>query len=192
MKKVSGSYLNETDEELASLVAGGSEAAFNELYSRYGQKMFSYFFRMLWKDKERAEDLTQEVFMKIVNHAYRFETDRSFSTWLYSIANNICKNEYRKAAVRLKYKPVMATATESGTEKNTDLQKFKKALSETISKLSEEKKALFVLRFQDQLSVPDISQVLKIPEGTIKSRIFYLLKELKEDLDEFKTLLIYP
>ncbi len=185
-------YRYTTDESLLPLVAEGSVPAFNEIYARYGQKMFSYFFRMLWKNKELAEDLTQELFMKIIGHAGRFESNRSFHTWLYSIAHNMCKNEYRKEEVKMKYKPVAQAHASSETEKNSDLQRFREALYGAVSKLTAEKKALYVLRFEEQLSVPDISQVLNTPEGTIKSRIFYLLKELKETLSEFKTLHIYP
>lgn len=186
-------YQTYADEELLSPVAKGSAAAFDELYKRYGQKMFGYFFRMLWKNKELAEDQTQELFVKIIRHAGSFEAGRSFSTWLYSIAHNMCKNEYRKAEIRMKH---ATTKTGEGVAapagKSLDLQKFRAAVVRCISRLTEEKKSLFILRFQEQLSVPEISQVLDIPEGTIKSRLFYLLKEMKEELGEYKTLHLYP
>ena len=187
------SYQNEPDEDLLPALADGSSAAFDELYKRYGQKMFSYFFRMLWKNKELAEDQVQELFLKIINHAGKFEKEKSFSTWLYSIAHNMCKNEYRKEEVRMKHaknKPNENIAASAG--KNLDLQKFKVAVANCIQQLTEEKRALFILRFQENLSVPDISQVLNIPEGTIKSRLFYLLKEMKEELNSFKTIHLYP
>lgn len=186
------SYQNHTDEELLPLIAGGASSAFDELYHRYSQKMFSYFFRMLWKNKELAEDQTQELFFKIIHNAKKFETGRSFSTWLYSIAHNMCKNEYRKEEVRMKYAKIKTGESLTGNEKNIDLQKFKVAVSHCIGKLNEEKKSLFILRFQEHLSVPEISTILDIPEGTIKSRLFYLLKDMKEELSEFKTLHIYP
>ncbi len=185
-------YHNEADEMLVPLIANGSVAAFDEIYKRYAQKMFSYFYRMLWKNKELAEDFTQELFMKIMAHAYRFETDRTFSTWMYSIANNMCKNEYRKKETQMKHTIAQPILSVAGTEKNTDLQKFKQALSACIGRLPEEKQTLFTLRFQEQLSIPEISAVLKIPEGTIKSRVFYLLKDLKDELSAFKNVHIYP
>jgi RNA polymerase sigma-70 factor (ECF subfamily) len=188
----STSYQNLPDEELLPLVAEGFTPAFDELYHRYGQKMFSYFFRMLWKNKELAEDSTQELFMRLIKHAKSFEPGRSMSTWLYSIAHNLCKNEYRKQEVRTKYtamnknKPVLEEA------RNPDLQRFKEAVHHCTNELDEEKKSLFVLRFQEQLSVPQISGILNIPEGTVKSRLFYLLKDMKEKLKQFETLPIYP
>lgn len=186
------SYQDHTDEELLPLVTHQAAGAFDELYHRYGQKMFGYFYRMLWKDKERAEDNVQELFLKVIKHAKDFETGRSFSTWLYSIAHNMCKNEYRKQEVRMKHAKSVTEGSIAPREKNLDLQKFRVAVANCIGRLDEEKRSLFVLRFQEQLSVPQISSILNIPEGTIKSRLFYLLKEMKNELQEFKTLHIYP
>lgn len=185
-------FINDTDESLIPLLANGSTAAFNEIYSRYGQKIFGYFFKMLWKNNELAEDCTQDIFLKIINNAYSFNIDKSFKTWLYSIANNMCKNEYRKAESKMKNTESPIHASIASTEKNTDLKRFKIAVNDCINNLTEEKKALYILRFEEQLSVPTISQILNIPEGTIKSRIFYLLKDMKEQLIDFKTLHIYP
>lgn len=186
-------YQDYTDEELLPPVAKGITPAFDELYRRYGQKMFGYFYRMLWKNRELAEDQTQELFVKLIRHAADFKTGRAFSTWLYSIAHNMCKNEYRKAETRMKHATVKTEQTAGAPAgKRLDLQKFRAAVVDCISRLTEEKKSLFILRFQEQLSVPEISQVLNIPEGTIKSRLFYLLKEMKEELGEYKTLHLYP
>jgi RNA polymerase sigma-70 factor (ECF subfamily) len=192
MNKVKLSYENETDEQLVSGIAAGSKAAFNTLYQRYGQKMYSYFYRMLWQNHELAEDQVQELFIRLFRYAHGFNNNRSFSTWLYSIAHNQCKNEYRKAAVKMKHKPVMNEAVNSNAEKNPDLQKFKSAIQAKLNLLPEEKKTLFILRFEEQLSVPVISNILELPEGTVKSRIFYLLKELRDELSAFKHLSIYP
>jgi len=192
VKENAALYKLESDEWVAGRAADGSVAAFNELYERYGQKLFSYFFRMLWSDKELAEDCTQELFLKVIKHGKDFDINRKFSTWFYSIAHNMCKNEYRKAEVKAKYQPVKTQLSVADTEKNSDLQRFKKALADLLERMTEEKKQLYVLRFEEQLSVPEISQVMNIPEGTVKSRIFYLLKEMKEQLIGFKTLHIYP
>jgi RNA polymerase sigma-70 factor, ECF subfamily len=186
------SYHDHTDEELLPLVANKAAGAFDELYHRYGQRLFGYFFRMLWKDKEKAEDNVQELFLKVIQHANSFETGRSFSTWLYSIAHNMCKNEYRKQEIRMKHAKTITASPVVAKEKNLDLQKFRIAVANCIGRLDEEKRSLFVLRFQEQLSVPQISSIMHIPEGTIKSRLFYLLKEMKNELQEFKTLHIYP
>jgi RNA polymerase sigma-70 factor, ECF subfamily len=181
-------YKDYADEQLLGPVAVGAADAFAELYYRYGQKMFSYFFRMLWKDKQLAEDQTQELFLKVIRQAKRFDADKSFSTWLYSMAHNMCKNEYRRSAVRAKYRNMKQDTKLASQENQIDLRKFKEAVHVCIDELNEEKRSLFILRFQEQLSVPDISRILSIPEGTVKSRLFYLLKEMKEKLKQFQTL----
>lgn len=181
-------YKEYTDEQLLGPVGEGSATAFAELYHRYAQKMFSYFFRMLWKNKELAEDQTQELFLKVIKHAKKFEADRSFSTWLYSMAHNMCKNEYRREEVRSKFRRMKNDTNLIQQEKQIDLRKFKEAVHTCMDELNEEKRSLFILRFQEQLTVPDISRILNIPEGTVKSRLFYLLKEMKEKLKQFQTL----
>lgn len=184
-------YQNYSDEELLPLLKNGGHAVFDELYARYGQKMFSYFFRMLWKNRVLAEDFTQDLFIKIINHADAYMEGRNFSTWLYSIANNMCKNEYRKQEVRKTHSllPVKEPSTDAVSP---DMRRFREAVHQCTHELPGEKKTLYILRFQENLSVPDISKIMNIPEGTIKSRIFYLLKEMKEKLKAFENLSIYP
>ena len=185
-------YQSLSDAALVRETGAGATGAFDELYSRYGQKLFSYFFRMLWKNKELAEDQTQELFLKVLRHAGSFDAERPFSTWLYSMAHNMCKNEYRKEEVRQRPAAIAAGNDRPQTEKALDLKRFGTAVSKAIANLSEEKHSLFVLRFQEQLSVPEISAIMQMPEGTVKSRIFYLLKELKEELHLFKNIYLYP
>jgi RNA polymerase sigma-70 factor, ECF subfamily len=184
-------YNDAKDEELVKRIAGRDADAFNELYHRYGQKLFGYFYKMLWKNKELAEDKVQELFINILKHAGSFDEQRSFSTWVYSIASNMCKNEYRAAAVKAKHTIEMETTT-TATEREADLQRFRLAVNNCINELAEDKRSLFILRFNEQLTVPQISEVLGVPEGTVKSRLFYLLKEMKTSLGAFKTLHLYP
>ncbi len=185
-------YHNYSDEELIELIASSDNLAFAELYRRHGQKIFSYFFRMLWKDKNLAEDFTQELFMKLINNAASFEKDKIFSTWMYSIANNMCKNEYRKKEVRQNHLNMVPKFHPSAEAMNPDHKRFKTALHNFLQSLSEEKRSLYILRFHENLSVPEISHVFNIAEGTVKSRIFNLMKEIKNHLKEFETLLTYP
>lgn len=184
-------YQQYSDEELMPLLLSGHRMAFDELYKRYSQKMFSYFFRMLWKDKELAEDFTQDLFVKLIKNAELFVSGRQFSTWIYSIAHNMCKNEYRKQHLRKLHANQLYKEPVSNMI-SPDIKKFKEAVHQCSNELSEEKKTLYILRFQENLSVPEISSIMNIPQGTIKSRIFYLLKDMKEKLKDFETLPIYP
>tara|TARA_R110002049_G_scaffold240425_1_gene413941 strand:- start:211925 stop:212170 length:246 start_codon:yes stop_codon:yes gene_type:complete len=73
-------YRKLSDEELMSYVAKGKEKAFAELYRRYGKKMLFFFYQRLYQDKERAEDFSQDLFLKIIEDPTAFNTDRKFST----------------------------------------------------------------------------------------------------------------
>jgi RNA polymerase sigma-70 factor (ECF subfamily) len=190
-RELNNIFLTEPDNALLQLIQQGKKGAFDVLYERYSQRIFSYFFRMLWKNKVLAEDLTQELFLKIWKHATDFDTQKNFSTWMYSIANNMCKNEYRKHANRSKHLPTQQ-AELSMPAINLDEKKFREAVQDCTNALSEDKKTLYLLRFQENLTVPEISQILHLPEGTIKSRIFYLLKEMKEKLQPFQQMHVYP
>ena len=147
---------------------------------------------MRWKNKELSEDCIQELFVKLVKNVGAFDPTRNFSTWLYSIANNMCKNEYRKKDTRLNHLSMVKDAITSTDAVNPDIKRFKMAVHSCTNDLAEDKRTLYILRFQENLSVPQISSILNIPEGTVKSRIFYLMKEMKEKLKEFQTLHIYP
>jgi RNA polymerase sigma-70 factor, ECF subfamily len=183
------SYKTDSDEALVQQITGGNARAFDELYARYGQKMFSYFYRMLWQDEALAEDCVQELFMKLIRNIAGFDTNRSFQTWLYSIAHNMCKNEYRRYETQQRHQPAARSeAAPSGAERQLDLKRFRKEVDTCLEGLDEEKRTLFVLRFEEQLSVPDISRIMNLPEGTVKSRLFYLLKYLSGRLQNFNAI----
>ena len=89
-----------SDEELMILVAAGKTADLKELYNRYNKKLLYYFYRMMGGDEDKAQDLLQEVFLKVIDKSYQFNANLKFSTWIFTIASNLCKNEYRSKKVR--------------------------------------------------------------------------------------------
>ncbi len=84
------------DEELMQKIKQGSEAALTELYQRYSTFLLRYFTRLLWNNRAMAEDFLHDLFLKIIHNPQYFDANRKFSTWVYSVAHNMCKNEYRK------------------------------------------------------------------------------------------------
>jgi RNA polymerase sigma-70 factor, ECF subfamily len=179
-------FMQHSDERLMQEVALAAGGAFDELYRRYSQRMFSYFYRMLWQNTELANDCTQELFLKVIRYKGNYDADRSFSTWIYSIACNICKNEYRRQEMKNKLKVAGEEAHKPASEKALDMKQFTGAVQKELATLDEEKRTLFTLRFEEQLSVPQISSILNIPEGTVKSRIFYLLKYMSGRLKTYQ------
>src|SRR5690554_716463 len=100
MKIFGVKYKKQSDEQLVKLMSKGDERAFDEIYQRYGSKLAAYFTRKLKHDKEKGEDFMHDLFAKLIDRPELFDPTRSFKTWIYSVANNMCINEYKKMAVR--------------------------------------------------------------------------------------------
>ncbi|MCC6839868.1 MAG: RNA polymerase sigma factor [Flavobacteriales bacterium] len=177
------------DERLMELVLRGNERAFATLYDRYQRRLLSYFRRMLWNNGELAQDLLQDLFTKLAHHPASFDPQRPFSTWLYSVANNMCKNEYRRQAVRNAAAPLLkasANHTAQAVEGTAlDHELFNRRLEEELDKLEPDQKATFVMRHYEDMAIKEIAAVFGISEGTVKSRLFYTVKKLAASLPEF-------
>jgi len=180
-----------SDEDLMDKVCGGDERALEEIYQRYSQPLLRYFYRMLWQDQSKAEDFLHDLFIKIMEKKLQFDTSRKYSTWMYSIAHNMCKNEYRKQAFRSSNQHPFngdGNIPESITL-HLDHTSFHQTLEDLLTKEGEETRTLFVLRHELEMSVTEISEVINCPEGTVKSRLFYLRKKLALALDHYKVVL---
>ncbi len=178
-----------TDEELMQKVNQGSEVALTEIYQRYSAPLMRYFTRMLWRDRNTAQDFLQDLFIKLIDNPGRFDASRQFSTWLFSIAHNMCKNEYRKRGN--KESVVISIERNNNTDLNKliDERDFKNRLDFLLETLDDESKSLFLLRYEQEFDLARISEILGIPVGTIKSRLFYLRKGLSKELNEYRTIL---
>ena len=177
------------DERLMELVLRGDERAFATLYDRYQRNLMAYFRRMLWQDGERARDFVQDLFTKIANNPESYHADRPFKTWLYSVANNMCKNEYRRMAVRAAAVPELKAdgnhAVEATAGTAMDRQHFAARLQQELDKLEPDHKAAFVMRHYEDMAIKEIAAVFGISEGTVKSRLFYTVRKLAASLPEF-------
>lgn len=178
-----------SDERLMEAVVRGDERAFATLYDRYQRKLNTYFRRMLWNDAEKAQDAVQELFTKIAQRPAAYDGSRSFSTWLYSVANNMCKNEYRSAEVRRNAAPeVLAeqrTSTPGDHGAEVDRERFRQRLDAELDRMDPDQKATFVMRYHEDMAIKEIAVAFGISEGTVKSRLFYTLKRLSQRLNEF-------
>lgn len=191
MKLFKTSYNDYTDEVLMQKITSGDKRAFNAVYERYATPLLNYFFRMLWKDREKAEDFVHDLFTKIIQKPESFDATRSFKTWIYSVANNMCKNEYKRQEVRSgtkngleEYVAVADDSFNALTETHHVL--FGTEFQEKLNELDEKHKEAFIYRHIEGLSIKEIAEILKISEGTIKSRIFYATKYLAEALRHYQ------
>jgi len=181
---------------LVQLMISGDSKAFNQLYHRYNQRLLYYFFRMLGNSNEKAQDFLQDIFIKLIDKAELFDTSRKFSTWIFSIAHNMCKNEYRRMEIR-KDTDIEAFHEILHEQENTEfdlqcqnLEDFTKDLFEELDTFDEIHKTVFLLHYRENFSLKDIGQILDISEGTVKSRLFYTRKRLSERLVKYRNTLI--
>lgn len=176
-----------TDEELMRLVQQSDSRAMTELYHRYAQRLLRYFYRMLWKKEALAQDFLHDLFVKLIEHAEKFKAGYRFSTWIYSIANNMCKNEYRKQAFMGVDNNAPAQEPDAGDVIHQEMERkeFQEALENALNRLDEDDKNLFTLRYVLELPVDEIALIINCPAGTVKSRLFYLKKKLAKQLNMF-------
>lgn len=181
-----------SDEELMQKAIQGDKLAFGVIYDRWHLKMFNYFRKMLWRNTELAEDFTQDLFIKIAEKPAAFNTNYSFSTWIYTLASNMCKNEYRKQSIRKHISSeesgISNTLTNDG-EKNIetkiDESDLLHKIDQIIMQLSEEHREVFTLRYKEELSLKEIAEITQTNEGTVKSRLFYAMKKISEQAKDF-------
>jgi len=188
--------IGSTDEELVSVtdqfligrIAEGETRSFDELYRRYSQRLLHYFARML--GAEKAQDFLQELFLKVIEKAASFAVDGSFSTWAFSIAHNMCCNEYRHMAVRQNtvaadVDQLLSPEVRPGIERRIDHTAFVESLTAELEDLDQVKRSTFLLRFQEEFSIDDIARIMNCSAGTVKSRLFYTTRLLAERLKVF-------
>jgi RNA polymerase sigma-70 factor (ECF subfamily) len=182
------------DEKLMQCIQQGDASAFDELYGRYSKRLLFYFFRELGGDEEKAQDFLQDVFLKIVEKPGLFCTKRKFSTWIFTVAYNMCKNEYRRMEVRnvVDNNVDIIDETQPGidddyhqVERNIDQKAFERALIAELEKLEDGHRSAFLLRYQQNLTIKEIGDILGCSEGTIKSRLFYTTHKLATRLKAF-------
>lgn len=177
-----------SDSELMQQIVSGDQAAFGELYHRYKSRMYYYFYRMLGNSAEQANDFLQELFMKLIEKPESYNPAYNFSTWLYSVANNLCKNEYRRREVRQGYQAseIQETLVDCLNVYSIEPEQAVEKIFQTLELLGEEHRSAFLLRYREGFSIKEVAEILELPEGTVKSRLFYAKKLLAEKLEYLK------
>jgi RNA polymerase sigma-70 factor, ECF subfamily len=184
--------LGASDEELMVAIQAGNSRALESLYNRYSKRLLTYFYRMLGVE-DKAQDFLQDIFLKLIERPYAFDASRIFSKWIFSIAANMCKNEYRSLEVRKAHQNNGVVNTvhlgdpHSNIADTLDREEFRTRLEREIMKLDADHRNTFLLRFQEDFSIGEIAHILNCPEGTVKSRLFYITKKLANSLRNFDT-----
>ena len=171
------------DSAVVSVFLGGDERAFTELVERYQTRLLNFIYRTIG-DREKAEDLVQEVFIRVYRHLHRFDRSKKFSTWAYTIASNLAKNELRNRSrnplvlfqtVQKSYqdddRPVEFEDPTSRPDDMYHQRHLQKIVEETVSKLPEHHRNVFILRELEGKSYEEIAEITDCNLGTVKSRL---------------------
>ena len=171
------------DSDVVAAFLAGEERAFQELVQRYQTRLLNFIYRTIG-DRERAEDLVQEVYIRVYRHIHRFDRSKKFSTWIYTIASNLAKNELRNRSRN----PLVLFQTikknwededrplqfEDTTTRPDDLYRkrhLRALVEDTVAKLPEHHREVFVLRELEGKSYEEIAEITDCNLGTVKSRL---------------------
>ena len=149
----------QSDEQLMMRAADDSQRAFSELYNRYARRLQGFLLRQLGGDRELAADFCHDTFLRIYDARRQFRPTRSFQTWLFTIAYNLCKNRYRHLQVEaeaMKQLDLQSEATMPDIETTMDRQQTDEAIAKILSSLPADARMLFALRFEEELTVDHI------------------------------------
>ena len=161
----------------------GHERAFDELVSRYQTRLLNFIYRTVG-DRERAEDLVQEVFIRIYRHLHRFDQTKKFSTWAYTIASNLAKNELRnrsrnplvlfqtiKRHWEADHRPLQFEDSSSRPDDMFHKRHLRELVEQSVSQLPEHHRVVFVLRELEGKTYEEIAEITGCNLGTVKSRL---------------------
>ena len=178
----------QTDEQLMQQAAAGSDTAFEELYRRYARRLKGFFFLQLGCDEELAADATHDVFLRAYEARSRYQEGRRVDTWLFTIAYNICRNHYRSNAYEAQF--LANLDAEPVTNQQIEVELDQAALDEALAEVLEELPAplhqIFSLHYQEELTIPQIAEIVGVPEGTIKSRLHKTMNIIRKKLKQYE------
>jgi len=194
------SYTDVSDQQVVVFAQEGREDAYRELIKRYERPVFSLIFRMV-RDKETAEDLSQETFIKVLNNIDRYRPEFKFSSWLFKIANNITIDHLRRrqidtisiegapdaiTAERARATAVTVTSGGESALEELESRELGEAIEKAIARLRPEYRACIILRHVEDYSYDEIAEIVKLPLGTVKTYIHRARQELREYLGDLK------
>ena len=178
----------QSDEQLMARVAAGSDTAFEELYRRYARRLKGFFFMQLGGDEELAADATHDVFLRAYEARSRYREGSNVGTWLFTIAYNICRNHYRDNAYEAELQASLDAepVSDQQIEVEMDAAQLDEALERVLSELPPPLHQIFSLHYQEELTVPQVAEIVGIPEGTVKSRLHKTMNIIRKKLKGYK------
>jgi RNA polymerase sigma-70 factor (ECF subfamily) len=170
------------DAVLVERIRSGDRYAFNLLVWKWEKPIYNLALRVLGSEEDAAE-VCQEVFIKAYMHIHEFRGDARFSTWLYRIAINCCHNHLRRRQRQRKLQvqvPDVEGAAAPDAEAVIHQAQLVDRIHRALQALPEDQRLVVELRVMHELSVEEVARIMGIPEGTVKSRLYYAVKRLRE------------
>ena len=168
-----------SDEVLIKKFQDGDISAYNQIVYRYKDRLLNFIYRFL-NDLDRSEDLVQDTLLKLYTHKDSYREIAKFSTWLYTIAANLARTELRKLKRRKTFsvtelshedREFIISSTDADPSDEHLSKNFEKNVHQALLKLPDDFKTIIILRDIQELSYDEISKIVELPLGTVKSRI---------------------
>lgn len=173
-------------------VLKGNQEAYEEIVTTFQHRLYHVCYRML-SNQQEAEDIAQEAFVRAYTNLHTFDQKRKFSTWLFRIATNLCIDRIRKKKPDY-YLDANVPGTEGLTmysqvaadtempEEEVEKMEVQKRVQFEINKLSDKYRSVIILRYIEELSLQEISEILELPLGTVKTRLHRGRAALKQQM----------
>ena len=171
------------DAELVEAYLEGSQRAFQVLADRYHDRLLNFIYRTVG-DRDRSEDLVQETFVRVYRHLHRFDPSKKFSTWIYTIASNLAKNELRNRsrnpmvlfqAIKKNWdadhRPLQWEDESYSPDDLYRKRNLREKVEEAVEQLPDHHRVVFVLREMEGKTYEEISEITGVTLGTVKSRL---------------------
>lgn len=184
-----------TDEDLVLAVRGGDLDSLGILVARWEQPLFRFVMRLVGRDDE-ARDVCQETFLRVLDRARHYRPGAKFSTWMYQIALNLCRDRARRhrrwdrILVRSRpmdedpvFEPTAVAPTDEQPEAVLEAEERREAVRRALDTLPAEQREVVVLKEYEGLKFREIAEVLGLPESTIKSRMYFALESMRGALE---------
>ena len=171
-----------TEKEMIDLLRSGSPVAFQYLFNQYSQKLYRFALSYLKSDAE-AEEVVQDVFLKLWENRYRLDSDKSFQSYLFTIAFNAIKKKFNQKLRNDRFKHELfewLSQEAPSLESRLDFEALIEKLESLIEKMPEKRKAIFLKRKKEGQSIQDIAGEMGISPKTVKNQITEAMNYLKE------------
>ncbi len=175
----SSKYTSYKDEELVSLyITSQKNEYFEEIYERYANKVYRKCYSFVY-NQEKAEDLTHDIFLKLIVKIGTYKETSKFSTWLYSITYNYCMDQIRTR--KKKTEVPLPDQIDISDEDDADFLDFQSAeLEKSLKQMPSEERAILQMKYQEDFSIKEIAETMKISESAVKMRLLRSKEKLKK------------